>query len=110
MQNQLFTSVGSRSWKVNVSMIGIAIGMTIRMIEMRSSTNPARKARISSRAIVAHPDSPADSTRFWVVTKPPAMVNTVAKMFPASRIMRIIAVTSSVFTSASFSTPRLKLR
>ena len=37
------------------------------------------------------------------------MANTVAKMFPASRIMRIIAVTSSVFTSASFSTPQVKL-
>ena len=87
-------------------MIGIAMGMMIRMIEMRSSTNPARNARASSRAIVAHPDRPADSTRFCVVTIPPAMANTVAKMFPASRIMRIIAVTSSVFTSAPSAPPR----
>ena len=110
MQNQIWTCEGSRSKNWNFEMIGIAIGMMMRMIEMRSSTNPATKARRRRIPRVAHPERSAASTRFWVPTRPPEIVNTVAKMLPASRMVRIIAVTRMVFESASFSTGRLKFR
>ena len=94
MQNQTSSTPILRS-------TATATGMMISTMEIRSSTKPAMKAMNSRMKMVAVAERFAAASSPSTALIPPSATNTPANMVPPSRMVRIMAVTWSVFMNAA---------
>ena len=87
--------------KPKLSINGKPIGTIIKIIDNPSKTNPARKTKPSINNKVPHAPNSQNAKIDLIASKPPDDRNTLANIVPPTTIVKIIAVTSSVFNIAS---------